>query len=375
MARREIGVGLVGYGLAGRVFHGMLVKETPGLEVRAIVTGNPERQRQAQHDFPGARVYPTFDELLDDAAVDLVVIGTPHDTHKELAVAAARRKKHVVVDKIMALSVAQADAMIQAARENGVILSVFQNRRWDSDFLTVKEVIARGWIGEPYVVESSVVRYGSPPDPAKPLPWRMQARSGGGPFRDWGAHLVDQALQLFGNEIESVYADFQYRWPGIDVETAATAWLRFKNGVRYRIEVGSISKIGRPRWYVRGSKGALVIEGLDPQEAAMRAGRVVARSTEAAMPLNACTLRTASDVPEEVLVDEIDPGDAHSGERTVVICGIPGDYLAYYENVRDAILGEQPLAVTPESARNGLAVIEAAIRSAASGDVVRPGLQ
>lgn len=363
MGRIVVGVGLVGYGLAGRVFHGMLIKATQGLEVRAIVTRDPGRRRQAQQDFPGAKVYESFEQLLDDPRVDLVVIGTPHHTHRELAVAAARRKKHVVVDKIMALSCAEADEMIAAAKENGVLLSVFQNRRWDSDFLTVKAAIAQGWIGEPYVVESSVVRFSPPPDPAKPLPWRMQARCGGGPFRDWGAHLVDQALQLFGTDIESVYADFQYRWPGIDVETAAVAWIRFKSGVRYRIEVGSISKIGRPRWYVRGSKGALVIEGLDPQEAAMRAGKVVARTPEAAMPSGSCRLRTDAPLPEGA--------GTPAPDGTVIVEAFPGDYLAYYENIRDAILFGAPLAVTAESARDGLAVIEAAVRSAASGEVVR----
>lgn len=351
MQERTIGVGLVGYGLAGRVFHGMLVKATAGLEVRAVVTKNPERRQRAEADFPGVKVYAHYDELLDDPAIDLVVIGTPHDTHMEMAVAASKRKKHVVVDKIMATSVAEADEMIRAAKENGVLLSVFQNRRWDSDFLTVKEAIAQGWIGEPYVVESSVVRFSPPPDPGQPLAWRMQARHGGGPFRDWGAHLVDQALQLFGSEIESVYGDLQYRWPGIDVETAGSAWIRFKNGVRYRIEVGSISKIGRPRWYVRGSKGALVIEGLDPQEAALKEGRVVARTPDAAMPAEACTL--VSDTGPESLE------------------AIPGDYLAYYENIAAALLRGEPLAVTAESARDGLAVIQAAVDSAATGQVIK----
>jgi Predicted dehydrogenases and related proteins len=350
MSRSAIGVGLVGYGLAGRVFHGMLIKATPGLEVRAVVTQNPSRRQQAQADFPGVKVYARYEELLDDPAIDLVVIGTPHDTHKELAVAAAARRKHIVVDKIMALSVAEADEMIRAAKTHGVLLSVFQNRRWDSDFLTVQEALARGWIGEPYVIESSVVRYSAPPDPEKPMPWRMQARHGGGPFRDWGAHLVDQAVQLFGTEIESVYADFQYRWPGVDVETAAVAWIRFKNGVRYRIEVGHISKIGRPRWYVRGDQGALVIEGLDPQEAALKEGRVVAKSPEAAMPKEACTLE-AKAAPLE-------------------FSPVPGDYLAYYENIAGALLRGVPLAVTAESARNALAVIEAAVESAATGQVV-----
>ena len=153
----EINVGIVGYGLAGKVFHGMLVKHTPGLRVHSIVTSNPERRAEAAKDFPDANVVRTYEEMLADADVDLVVLGTPHHTHKELTLQACAAGKHVVVDKIMALSVAEADAMIAAAREAGVLLSVFHNRRWDSDYLTVRRVLEQGLIGEPYVVESSVV--------------------------------------------------------------------------------------------------------------------------------------------------------------------------------------------------------------------------
>ncbi len=351
-AGAPFGVALIGYGLAGKVFHGMLVRATPGLEVRAIVTRDPERRAQAQADFPEARLYDRFEEVLADPRVDLVVIGTPHDTHAPMAIAAAQAGKHVVVDKIMCLSTAEADAMIAAARQHGVVLSVFHNRRWDSDFLTVRRALEAGWLGEPYVFESCVVGHRRPPTgPPERLPWRMRAVHGGGPFRDWGAHLVDQAVQLFGTDIDSVYADFQYRFPGVDVETAAFCEIRFRNGVRYRIEVGSISHIGRPRWYVRGSQGALRIEGLDPQEAALKRGEVTAG--RAYMPAENCLL--VSEVP---------------GAQLQIV---PGDYLAYYQNIAAALAGEAELAVRPESVRDALAVMELAIRSAQLGRSLRPG--
>ncbi len=349
---KPIGVGLVGYGLAGKVFHGILVKHTPGLEVRAIMTANEARRAQAREDFPSATLYDDYESLLADDDVQLIVIGTPHETHQELAILAADRGKHIVVDKIMARSSQEADDMIAAAERNNVMLSIFHNRRWDSDFLTVKRAIQDGVLGNVYTVESSVVRYAKPPDPNGPLPWRLQSKHGGGPFHDWGAHLMDQAVQLFGLEIESVHADFQFRWPGIDVETAATCDLRFAGGVRYRVEVGSISLIGRPRWYIRGSKGALRIEGLDPQEAAQKEGRVISGTNNATMPSASCQLIS----PE--------------GERTLPI--VPGDYLAYYRNVEQALRGHEALAVHPAEARSVLRVMEAAVESARTGQIVTP---
>ena len=337
---KEIGVALVGYGLAGKVFHGMLVNDAPGLVVKAIVTGNPDRRRQAATDFPGARVYDDYEEMLRDDAVELVVLGTPHETHLPLTVRAAERGRHVVVDKIMALSAAEADQMIEAAEKNGVLLSVFHNRRWDSDFLTVKRAIDQGLLGEVYTVESSVVGYRRAM--SGPLPWRAQKKHGGGPFRDWGAHLMDQAVHLFGTP-ERVRGDFQYRWPGVDVETHATCDMTFANGVRYRVEVGHISKIGRPRWYVRGSLGSLVIWGLDPQESALKEGRVIGGTDEAKMPASACEL--ASEVADAAL--EI----------------VPGDYTVYYRGVARALQEGIAPPVDPKSVRETLSVMDQAIES------------
>lgn len=351
---RPLSVGLVGYGLAGRIFHRQLVASEPGMRVTAVVTANENRRQQAVNDLPEARLYDRYDDLLLDESVDLVVLGTPHDLHETQAIAACEAKKHVVVDKIMALGAASADRMIAAARRHDVVLSVFHNRRWDSDFLTVKQAIASGRLGEVYSVESSVARFGSPPAPDRPRPWRAQAAHGGGPFRDWGAHLMDQAVQLFGPRPELVFADFQYRWPGVDVETAAVCWMRFPNGVRYRVEVGAISHTPRPRWYIRGSRAALTIWGLDPQEDALKRGQVVAGAPAAAMPADAVRLEGPA---------------AAEGPLPIV----PGDYAAYYRNVAAAVRGDEPLIVHPEGVRDVLAATDAAIRSAAEGMAVRVG--
>ena len=259
MAVRRIGVGIAGYGLAGRVFHATLVGHTPGLALRAVFSRTAERRAQAQHDHPGIAVHASYEALLADPSVEMVVVATPHDTHAAMVVAAAGAGKHVVVDKIMCLTVDEGEQMIGAARRAGVLFSVFQNRRWDSDYLTVKRVLASGLVGEPYVIESAVTSFGpSPgyraPTSDRPRGWRSYAEFGGGPMRDWGAHLFDQAVQLVGPRPEWLFADFQYRrdW---DVETAGTAWLRYSASEPPSGQVLPYGGAGTPVRGGRGSRG------------------------------------------------------------------------------------------------------------------------
>jgi scyllo-inositol 2-dehydrogenase (NADP+) len=343
------------------VFHGPLVSHTPGLRVAAVFSRTAERRNQAAAQYPEAKTHDTYAALLEDPEVQLVVVGTPHDTHEAMVVEAARARKHVVVDKIMCLSVAEGERMIAAAREAGVVFSVFQNRRWDSDYLTVRSVLERGLVGVPYVIESAVTSFGpSPgyrnPTSDRPRGWRTYAEFGGGPMRDWGAHLFDQAVQLAGPAPLSVYADFQYRrkW---DVETAGMAYLKYAGsgesteGLRYVIETGSISAIQRPRWYIRGSEGTYLQYGRDPQEAALNRGEVGPRVMD----------------PESAprLVRYVD------GKLVDVACEqVPGNYLAFYANVRDALLGEAELAVKPENVLYSIRLIEMAVKSAQTNLVV-----
>ncbi len=374
--RDEIGVGLAGYGLAGRVFHGPLVAHTPGLKVRAVFSRTPARRDEAAAHYPGITTHATYEALLDDPQVQLVVVGTPHDTHEPMVVQAAQAGKHVVVDKIMALSVAEGERMIAAARQAQVLFSVFQNRRWDSDYLTLKSVLEQGLIGEPYVIESTVTTYGATPgyrNPTsdRPRGWRTYAEFGGGPMRDWGAHLFDQAVQLAGPQPLNVFADFQHRrdW---DVETAGMAYLRYlgtagspersgqsdqagregaPEGLRYVIETGSISAIQRPRWYARGSDGTYIQFGRDAQEAALNRGEVGPRVMD---PENAPRLsRYVEGQLRDVPVDQV-----------------PGNYLEYYANVLSALRSEADLAVKPENVLHSLRLIEAASQSAQTGQVV-----
>ena len=180
---------VIGYGFAGRCFHAYLVGLADGLNLYGIATSRSEARDQIQRDL-GVKTFRHFDEVLADPAVDLVVLATPNDLHAPHAIQAMAAGKHVVTDKPMCLSMAEADQMIAASQKHDRLLSVFQNRRWDGDFLAVKDALAQGLLGDPFLLEMFWGQYGPPRG------WRSIARHGGGKFFDLGAHLVDQALQL-----------------------------------------------------------------------------------------------------------------------------------------------------------------------------------
>ena len=341
-------VAVVGYGFAGRCFHTYLVDLADGLELYALASSRPEARADAHRRF-GIKTMETFEEVLADEAVDLVVLATPNDLHAPHAIRAMEACKHVVTDKPMCLSLCEADAMIAASQANDRLLSVFQNRRWDGDFLTIKKVLQEGLLGTPFLIEMFWGQFGIPRG------WRGDAEHGGGKFFDLGAHLVDQALQLVDAPVECVYAAF-HSPPGWerDIEAHALASIRFANGVEVRVENSSMAQRPKPRWYVLGTEGALVKEGIDPQERAMIDGDIDA----------------AREAPEHYarLFRNVD-GQASE----TVLETVPGRWRSYYENIAEALSDRSKLTVTAESARAAFAVIEAARQSAATGQVVKLG--
>ena len=343
-----IGVGLVGYGYAGRVFHSHLVKRAPGLELRAIAARDAGRRAQASADYPDARAHATFDAVLADARVDLVVLATPHDTHAEMAVRALAAGKHVVVDKPMAITLADADRMVATARQHDRMLSVFHNRRWDWDYLTVRHVLESGLIGKPFLFESTVLSY-RPPRTS----WRAEPETMGSLVHDWGAHLVDHALRLVLSTAERVSCHVLRPRPQPAIGNFARVELTFADGTLYAIEVGNLCRPPKPRWYVLGEEGGLVKYGLDPQERAFQA----TGSPDA-----------AAELPEERARITTAVG-GQSAE--IVLDSVKGSWTGYYENVSAHLNQGAPLAVTAEEAREVVRVIDAAVRSAAEGQPVR----
>jgi scyllo-inositol 2-dehydrogenase (NADP+) len=336
---------VVGYGLAGRSFHAPLIRRQPGLRLRGVVSRDPEVRARAEAEGAG-RGYARLDEALDDPQVQLIVVATPHDSHAALAVQALEAGKDCVVDKVMALSAAEADRMIAARDAAGRMLSVFHNRRWDWDFLTVKDVLARGLIGRPILFESAVCRH------ASPRTWRGKAAEAGTILHDWGAHLVDQAFQLGLGPCRRLAAWITPApWPGVDSGGHGRMVLEF-DGVLFQVETSRLCRLDRPRWWVLGTAGGFAKHGVDPQEDALRAGDID-RAEE--WPAQRGLIRRAGD--SGVVLEE-------------TVASVRGHWDAYYSNIADHLNGQAPLAVTAEQAREVVRVLDAAVRSSAEHAVI-----
>ncbi len=342
-----INAAVVGYGYSGKAFHSYLTGLAEGMRLYAISTRDPERQKRASADHPEARIYGDFDQVLSDDQVHLVVLATPHNTHRDLAIRAMDAGKHVVTDKVMCMNAGEAEEMIAASQRNKVMLSVFHNRRWDWDYLTVKKVIEDGLLGRPYLFEAAILHYG------RPRGWRAAKAQSGGILYDWPAHFVDQALQLVPAEAESVFCETKYRdtWP-TDIGNYAKLLIRFANDVLYQIEISNLAAIDKPRWYVLGDQGALIKYGLDPQEGPMNARDIDAAEED---PANRAQVRTL----------------AHGHMEELVVESVRGTWKSYYQNISDVLNRGAELIVKPEQVYKAMRVFDAAMRSAETGQVVR----
>ncbi|HOJ21397.1 MAG TPA: Gfo/Idh/MocA family oxidoreductase, partial [Armatimonadota bacterium] len=215
---------------------------------------------------------------------------------------------------------------------------VFHNRRWDFDFATVRQVIAEGWIGEPFLYESSITGYGAPRG------WRADAGAAGTLLADWGAHLIDQALLLVDADVESVWCDVQARKWEATSGSHGLLQMRFATGVLFRVEVSRLAKAPKPRWYILGEEGGLVKTGRDPQEPAMIAGDIDAAREDPADRARVFTQRGG--LSAEMVVESLRPS-----------------WKSYYQNIADVLLKGTELAVKPEEARRVVAVLDAAAES------------
>lgn len=333
---KSLSVGLLGFGLAGSVFHAPLIQSEPRLRLTAIASSRTDDIRRSA---PGAEA-TTAEAVIADPTIDLVVIATPNTSHAPLAREALLAGKHVVIDKPMATTAAEADELIDLAKRQGRLLTVFHNRRWDNDFLTLRACLDRGDIGRPYHYEAHFDRF----RPQIKQGWREQTLAGSGVLFDLGAHLIDQALTLFGMP-DRILADVGAQRPGARVDD----WFHIVLGygpMRAILHCGTVVCRPGPRFQLHGDGGSFLKHGMDGQEAALRAGRM---PTEAGW---------GADDPENfaLLVQ------ADGTERRVET--IPNDYPAFYRGVAASILDGAPPPVTAEQARDVLAVLEA-VRKAA----------
>ncbi len=341
---------ILGYGIGGRVFHAPLVAATPGLTVATIVTGNPERAGQARADYPEAEVVADAGQVFDDTAgpADLVVVSTPNRTHVPLALRAIEAGKAVVVDKPFAPTAAEAERVLHAAEAAGTGLTVFQNRRFDSDFRTVRALLAAGRLGEVFRFESRYDRWR--PEPRDNWREHGDPAEAGGLLYDLGAHIVDQALQLFG-PVAEVYAELDRRRPGVQVDDDTFVALHHENGVRSHLWASALAGTLNPRFRVLGDRATFTKYGLDVQEPQVLAGK-----------------RPGD--PGWGVEPESDSGVLGAGSHTERVPTETGCYERFYAEVRDALLGKGAFPVDPAGSVATLRVIEAARTSALTRSVV-----
>jgi len=337
-------VALLGYGLAGRVFHGRLIDAEPGLEISAIVTADPERRAQAAADFPNAQILASADEVWDHSdGFDLAVIATANSAHVPQATAALQAGLHVVVDKPLAATAAQAQALVDLAASVDRQLHVFQNRRWDSEILTARRAIDEGLLGRPHRLESRFERW-------RPTPkggWREVGSPDDLPglLYDLGAHLIDQALHLMG-PVERVVASARIVREGVTGDDDTQVMLWHTSGAVSILSVSAVAAFIEPRLRLLGTQGGLEIDTLDTQEDALRAGQSPLDEGWGQEPDSSAAL----------IVTEQEP-------LPRVYPRARGSWPDYYAGVARSIHDGAPPPVNPRDVVANLRVIEAAVLS------------
>jgi predicted dehydrogenase len=324
--------GVIGYGGAfnmGRA-HASYVQETKGLELTAICDIDPKRTAVAKEDFPDVKTFNAVDEMLQSPEVDLAIIVLPHNLHAKVAIQCSQAGKHVVVEKPMCITVAEATGMIEAARAAGKMLSVFHNRRQDADYRALRElVVDKQLLGDVFSVEMWMGGYSHPGHW-----WRSSKEISGGQFYDWGAHFLDWLLGIIPGPIASVTGNFQKRvWHDVTNEDHVQAIIKFENGCVANVQMTSIAYATKPRWFVLGEKGAAVD----------RQGHF------------------------EVTGD-------FEAQGYPAILRVPyapkSQWEVYYNNIAAHLLRGEELRVKPEQARRIIAILQAAENSSKTGQAV-----
>ena len=343
----ETSVGIIGFGYATRTFHVPLLEATDGFRLAALAS---TREAEVRAALPDVEVVADPTSLIRHPGIDLVVIATPNETHAPLAEAALRGGKHVVVDKPFTVTAAQARRLADLARTSGRILSVFHNRRWDSDFLTAREAVHQGLLGRVVACESRFDRF----RPEVRDRWREGTSPGAGLLYDLGPHLIDQALVLFGVP-DTVQATLARQRAGARTDDWFQLLLRYGEGLVATLQAGSLVAGGSARLVLHGDRASLVKQRPDVQEEQLRRG------------LRPGAPGWGVDPDHAVLYDGA-TGDSRPFEA------VPGDQRRYYAGVREALHGRGPVPVPAAQGATVIAIIEAALRSFSEGRRVAPDL-
>jgi len=333
----SIKTGIVGYGKSAKVFHAPLINTVQSLDLYSVVERSSD---DAIQQYPDVEVFRSFKEILKDDLTELLIITTPNHLHFSMAQEALSAGKHVVIDKPFTVTFEEANKLIRLADDSGLKLSVFQNRRWDGDFLTLKELIRNKKVGETVEVVSTFNRFRNQ---IQEDAWREKSQAGSGVLYDLGPHLIDQSIQIFGKP-DQLYADIREQRGGV-TDDYFELDLYYPN-LKVKLKAGVLVADPSPRFTVRGTEGAFVTFGLDPQEQNLKEGKKL-------------------DSNDHSLGTLYKWEDSKMTEEQVKIA--MGNYSAFYRDMASAIKGKGELPVDPNDAAYVIYLIELAFKSNMEG--------
>ena len=341
-------LGIIGFGGMGN-WHRETIENIDGLKVAGIYDIAQERKNYAAE--VGVHSYHSLEELLADERIDIVLVSTPNDLHKPIAIQAMRAGKNVVSEKPVTLNSSDLQEMMDVSKETGKLFTVHQNRRWDEDFLTMKKIYEEGQLGEVHRIESRV--HGSRGIPGD---WRQEKEHGGGMVLDWGVHLLDQMLQMMGSvKLKKVYATVT-NITNTMVDDGFTAQLTFENGVEFFVEVGTSNFISLPRWYMIGQNGTAVIEDWSLNGKIVRA---IGKNEEDVVPVRTAAGLTKTMAPRRE--------DTISTEELPIV---RSDIRDFYRNVMKAVAGEEEQKIKLPEVMRVMKLMEAIFESSEKKEVV-----
>jgi scyllo-inositol 2-dehydrogenase (NADP+) len=343
-----ISTGLIGFGLAGKVFHAPLLNAHQGFHVKKISTSDPKKKLEIKERYPVTEVVETYQEIIKDPSIELVVVASPNEFHFRQAKEALLSGKHVVVDKPFCITSAEAAELFSIAAEKSRTITAFQNRRWDSDFLTVQKTINSGDLGRIVEAEISYNRFRNT---IRPDTWKEESRPGAGILYDLGSHVIDQSVCLFGTPL-AVSGFLAKQRNGSNIYDSFDIFLHYTK-LKVRVRAGMLIGAKLPRYIVLGDKGSFVKYGMDVQEAQLQSG----------MSPHDAEYGIEPEIESGVLRIYSDPGET---DETVVATE-KGIYLNYYEDVYKNITEDKPLALTSEQILTNIRIIELAQQSSIEG--------
>ena len=347
MSKVAYSIGIIGFGGMGS-YHLELAKGIK--EVQFVGSFDIKESRQKKAEELGLKAYSSREALLADETIDIVLVATPNDIHKEIAIHAMEAGKHVVCEKPVTMNSADLQEMMDASERTGKLLVVHQNRRWDEDYLTMKKIYDENMLGEVFAIESRV--HGSRGIPGD---WRQEKEHGGGMILDWGVHILDQALLMVPEKVKKVYATLTYVTNQL-VDDGFRAELTFESGITYTLEVGTSNFITLPRWYMLGSNGTAVIENWGMDAKVVSAHGVSEKDIVPVRTAAGLTKTMAPRRPENITEE--------------VVPTVHGDIKDFYRNVAATLSGKAEIIVKMPEVMRVMKLMEAIFESAEKQQVI-----